>query len=56
MKRQLSDRDARAVVSRDDAAMVAQIREITARGNNVEIRKKGDRFSIMEVSKKSIAF
>ena len=42
------------VISESDAQLVAQIREITARGNNVEIRRKGEGFSIMEVKKRHI--
>ena len=30
------------------------VREITDRGNNVEIRRKGDGYSVLEVSKKSV--
>ena len=39
-------------VTRRDLVLVARIKEITARGNNVEIRRKGDQYSIQEVSKK----
>ncbi len=44
-----------AALSERDAAMVRTIREITGRGSNVEIRRKGDGYSIMEVKKKNIA-
>ena len=37
-----------------DIAMVARIREITSRGSNVEIRKKGEGYSILEVRKKVV--
>ena len=39
-------------ISESDARMVSHIREITARGNNVEIRRKGEGYSILEVRKK----
>ena len=41
-------------LSERDAALVARVREITDRGNNVEIRRKGDGYSVLEVSKKSV--
>ena len=41
----------RALTERE-AALVRTIREITGRGNNVEIRRKGDGYSVMEVRKK----
>ena len=41
-------------ISERDAQLVAHIRAITARGNNVEIRRKGEGYSILEVSKKHI--
>ena len=44
----------RALTERE-AALVRTIREITGRGNNVEIRRKGDGYSVMEVRKRNIA-
>ena len=41
-------------ISERDAQLVAHIRAITARGNNVEIRRKGEGYSILEVSKKHV--
>ena len=41
-------------ISETERKLVSQIRAITARGNNVEIRRKGVGYSVMEVSKRHI--
>lgn len=54
MKRTEQKGDVAVGISESDLKMVSQIRAITARGNNVEIRRKGDGYSILEVSKKHV--
>ena len=41
-------------ISESDRRLVSQIRAITARGNNVEIRRKGEGYSVMEVTKRHV--
>ena len=55
MKRTEQKGDVAVGISESDLKMVSQIRAITARGNNVEIRRKGDGYSVMEVRKRNIA-
>ena len=40
-------------ITERDRRMVARIKEITAKGNNAEVRKKGEQYSVLEVSKKA---
>ena len=54
MKRDGQEHRATVEISESDVRMVSQIRAITARGNNVEIRRKGDGYSILEVSKRHV--
>lgn len=54
MKRTVQEQGDAIGLTERDVRMVSQIRAITARGNNVEIRRKGEGYSILEVSKKHV--
>ena len=54
MKKSAQDQNGTVGFSETDARMVSRIREITARGNNVEIRRRGEEYSILEVSKRHV--
>lgn len=54
MKQQTTEKSPYPGISEKEIALLSCIKESTAHGFNVEIRRKGDGYSIKEVSKRNI--